>query len=418
MKDISYAVKHIKIEDYDYPLEEERIAKFPVEPRDNSKLLVYRKGKIYHTVFKEIPQELPGQSTLVYNNTKVIHARLMFQKETGAKIEIFCLEPNDPSDYALNFASTKSCEWKCLIGNSKKWKQGPVSKEIIIKNKTVIFNAEKKQAAENAYIVNFSWKICNNNENLKITFADILEEIGKIPIPPYLKRDSQKSDETSYQTVYSKIDGSVAAPTAGLHFTPEVLKNIDKKDITKLEVTLHVGAGTFKPVQCTEMEDHIMHHEFISVKKETIKEIIKKEGSITAVGTTSVRTLESLFWFGHKIATDPNVQIDDFVLNQWYPYEEGQKKGIKTKDALEAIISYLEKNDLDTFTASTQLIIAPGYDFKVINNIITNFHQPKSTLLLLVSAFLKGEEWKKVYKYALENDFRFLSYGDSSLLIR
>lgn len=413
---ITDKIKQIRIEDYDYPLKNERIAKHPVSPRDTSNLLVYREGNISKQVFKDIDKSLPQNSILVYNNTKVIHARLHFKKVSGAKIEIFCLEPISPADFNLNFSTTQTCDWKCFVGNLKKWKETPLLRTIIIDSLEVELKAEKIEKIENSQIIRFSWKVLNAQKHINfkpVTFAHILEKIGQIPIPPYLNRDSEKRDETDYQTVYSKIEGSVAAPTAGLHFTPKVLENIDKKGIKRMEVTLHVGAGTFKPVQSEKIEGHIMHHEFIYVQRELIETLIENQGKITAVGTTSVRTLESLYWFGHQMAT--GVYKEGQTLLQWYPYEQNIE--LSTKKALQALLDYMDINKTNTFTDSTQLLIAPGYNFKVVNNMITNFHQPKSTLLLLVSAFLKGEEWKRVYKFALENNFRFLSYGDSCFFI-
>lgn len=417
-------VKSIRIEDYYYPLEEERIAKFPVEPRDSSKLLLYKKGIISESVFKDLPNHLEKGSLLVYNNTRVIHARLFFHKETGARIEVFCLEPLVPADYAQNFQSKGSCEWLCLVGNLKKWKKEILERELIVKGRSVQFTAERIETEDNAHRIRFSWN------NTDLAFGDLLEAAGQLPIPPYLNRETVKSDEVSYQTVFSRIEGSVAAPTAGLHFTPEVLAEIDKKNIIRSEVTLHVGAGTFKPVLSEEIKDHTMHSEFISVERSFIKELIQKLGHVTAVGTTSVRTLESLYWFGFKLIQDPEVHLEEWILDQWYAYKqmdaiekpetENQKTAIKileAKDALQALVDYLDRTGSDTFTASTRLLIAPGYTFRIVNALLTNFHQPNSTLLLLVSSFLGGEEWKKIYSFALSHQFRFLSYGDSSLLI-
>jgi S-adenosylmethionine:tRNA ribosyltransferase-isomerase len=411
-------VQSIQIEDYDYPLDESRIAKHPVEPRDSSKLLLYRSGTICHDTFRNLPAYLPEKSLLVYNNTKVIHARMIFHKDTGAKIELFCLEPLTPADYAQNFQSEKSCEWMCLIGNSKKWKQGDLERELYVRNQKIIFRAERLEAINNSYRVRFTWDITDDETGKAIIrFEDLLDAAGKIPIPPYLNRDSEPSDETDYQTVYSRIDGSVAAPTAGLHFTPEVLADIDKKNILRREVTLHVGAGTFRPVQSQHLIQHSMHSEFISVEKSLIRDLINNNGHVVAVGTTSVRTLESLYWFGHKLLGNPNLNPDEWDLEQWYVYKEGNEKSPKTEDALQAIIDYLNAHESTVFTGSTRLLIAPGYTFRVVNAMLTNFHQPKSTLLLLVSAFIGGEKWKDIYKYALSNNFRFLSYGDSSLLM-
>ncbi len=418
---LSEKIKSIKIEDYRYDLKDERIAKFPVAPRDSSKLLLYDKGKISETIFRNLPDYLEDGSLLVYNNTKVIHARLIFFKETGAKIEIFCLEPISPADYAQNFQSHQSCEWLCLVGNLKKWKNGSLERTIEVKGKKVLFSAEFIETKEKAHIIKFRWSSDYADEN--ILFSDLIETAGQLPIPPYLNRDTVESDEVTYQTVFSKIEGSVAAPTAGLHFTDEVLDAIDKKGIIRSEVTLHVGAGTFQPVMSQQMLGHTMHSEFISVDRDFLTLLITKLGHVSAVGTTSVRTLESLYWFGYKMITSKENSPEEWTLDQWYAYEQmsdDQKHNavseISTNDALNAIIDYLDANRTDTFTASTRLLIAPGYVFHVVNTMITNFHQPKSTLLLLVSAFIGDEKWKDIYTYALEHDFRFLSYGDSSLL--
>jgi len=412
-------IQAIRMEPYDYPLEDTRIARFPVEPRDSSKLLLYRSGTITETRFGELPGQLEANSLLVYNNTKVIHARLFFHKETGAQIELFCLEPLMPVDYAQSFQSETHCEWMCLIGNLKKWKQGPLLRKIIVKGEPLMLKAEKIDTINNAHRIRFSWNlITGNTTNHTICFGDLLESAGQIPIPPYLNRASEVSDETSYQTVYSRIDGSVAAPTAGLHFTPSVLQQIDKKHIQRQEVTLHVGAGTFKPVQSDRLMQHSMHAEFISVEKKLVQALIAHQGRITAVGTTSVRTLESLYWFGHQLIQQPDLTPDEWILDQWYAYQEGSLHKLPDpKETLQALLNYLEKTESTCFTASTRLLIAPGYTFRVVNAMLTNFHQPKSTLLLLVSAFLGGDAWKKVYDYALSHNFRFLSYGDSSLLI-
>jgi S-adenosylmethionine:tRNA ribosyltransferase-isomerase len=416
-------VKSIHIEDYSYPLEDERIAKFPVEPRDSSKLLLYRKGIISDSIFRDLPNYLEEGSLLVYNNTKVIHARLFFHKKTGARIEVFCLEPLAPADYAQNFQSKGSCDWLCLVGNLKKWKKEILERVLIVKGKPVQFSAEKIETENKAHRIRFTWN------NPDVAFCDLLEMAGQLPIPPYLNRETVKNDEVDYQTVFSKIEGSVAAPTAGLHFTSEVLAEIDKRNIIRSEVTLHVSAGTFQPVLSEEIKDHTMHSEFISVECGFIEKLISMLGHVTAVGTTSVRTLESLYWFGYKLIQNPEVCPEEWTLDQWYAYkqldaiEKGEtgksQKSIKkvtTKEALQALVGYLHKTGSDTFTASTRLLIAPGYEFHVVNTLLTNFHQPNSTLLLLVSAFLGGDEWKKIYNYALSHQFRFLSYGDSSLL--
>jgi len=421
MTDLLQKIQSIRIEDFAYPLPDERIAKFPVEPRDASKLLLYQKGVLGETVFGNLPEHLAANCFLVYNNTKVIHARLFFFKETGARIEVFCLEPLSPADYAQNFQSTESCEWLCLVGNLKKWKQEPLTRELDVKGRKIRFTAERVGIEDNAQRIRFSWK---SIEGAPLLFGDLLEEAGQLPIPPYLNRETQASDETTYQTVFSRIEGSVAAPTAGLHFTPEVLKNIDEKGILRSEVTLHVGAGTFQPVLSEQMLDHTMHSEFISVDKSFLQNLLNHLGVVTAVGTTSVRTLESLYWFGYRLLAHPEIHPDEWTLDQWYAYgqmaewqKEAEIRRIPTEEAIQAILNYLDQNNLSVFTASTRLLIAPGYQFHVVNAMLTNFHQPNSTLLLLVSAFLGENEWRKVYNYALMHDFRFLSYGDSSLLL-
>lgn len=400
-------VQQIQIEDYNYPLPDDKIAKYPLKRRDESKLLVYCKGEITEDVFKSIDHYLPDNSLLIYNNTKVIQARLHFQKPTGAQVEIFCLEPYRPHDYALIFQQTKKCSWLCLIGNLKKWKEGTLLKTIKSNGKTIEIQAKRVESIGESHIIEFEWN------DSSTTFAELLDLIGELPIPPYLNRKTEESDHTTYQTVFSKIKGSVAAPTAGLHFTKEVFERLKSKGIETDEVTLHVGAGTFKPVKTETIKEHSMHAEFISVSKSTIENLLNCKRKIIAVGTTSVRTLESLYYIGCSIKaeTPPDGY---FTVSQWQPYQE--ENSTPTEQALTNILEYLNKNKLDSLFADTQIMIAPGYRFKVVNGIITNFHQPQSTLLLLVSAFVKGD-WKKIYKYALSHDFRFLSYGDSSLLL-
>ena len=383
--------KHIKINDYNYELPDERIAKFPIAQRDHSKLLVYKHGEVSDDVFHHLPTYLPQGALMIFNNTKVIQARLHFRKETGALIEVFLMEPAEPTDYELMFQTTGHCSWLCMIGNLKKWKDGGTN-----------------------YWVDFDW------DNDKVSFAEILEAVGELPIPPYLNRKTEESDKTTYQTVYSKIKGSVAAPTAGLHFTDAVLKDLDAHGIDREEVTLHVGAGTFKPVKSLEIEGHQMHTEYIVVHRRSLEKLIKHECRVIAVGTTSVRTIESLYYMGVHLLKHPEANEEDLHVKQWDPYELSEDgnlvDGITPMQAIQAIIDYLDRNGLEALHSSTQIIIAPGYQYKIVKMLVTNFHQPQSTLLLLVSAFLKGD-WKKVYDYALSHDFRFLSYGDSSLLI-
>ena len=400
--------KHIHISEFNYPLPDERIAKFPLPVRDQSKLLVYSHGQVSEDVFTSLPNYLPQSSLMVFNNTKVIQARLHFRKETGALIEIFCLEPIQPNDYALNFQQTEHAAWLCMIGNLKKWKEGPLTRQLTVKGQEITLTATRGEARGTSHWIDFTW----NNPN--VTFADILEMFGELPIPPYLNRETQESDKETYQTVYSKIKGSVAAPTAGLHFTQRVLDALKAKGADLEEVTLHVGAGTFKPVKSEEIEGHEMHTEYISVSKGTIEKLIAHEGKALAVGTTSVRTLESLYYIGVTLSQHPHANEADLHVKQWQPYETHPT--LSTVEALNQILDYMNRNHLDALHTSTQIIIAPGYEYKIVKRMITNFHQPQSTLLLLVSAFVKGD-WKRIYDYALSHDFRFLSYGDSSLLM-
>lgn len=400
--------KHIKIEDYNYPLPDERIAKFPISRRDQSKLLIYNKGSISQDVFYHLPNYLPSDTLLVFNNTRVIQARLHFRKKTGALIEVFLLEPAVPTDYEQIFQARSHCSWYCIIGNLKKWKEGDLQKIMDIHGKEITLTVRRQEMHQTSYKVDFEW-----NDN-SISFAEIIDAVGELPIPPYLNRNTEESDKITYQTVYSKIKGSVAAPTAGLHFTQEVLDAIDQKKIIREEITLHVGAGTFKPVKSKEIEGHMMHTEFFSVKKTTIEKLIHYHASAIAVGTTSVRTLESLYYIGCKLANNPEYSSELLHVDQWEPYDIHYQ--LSPIEALQQIMDYMERNHLNVLQADTQIIIAPGYDYKIVKMLITNFHQPQSTLLLLVSAFVNGD-WRRIYDYALANDFRFLSYGDSSLLI-
>ena len=403
--------KHIRISEFNYPLPDERIAKFPLPVRDQSKLLLYRHGEVTEDIFTSLPDYLQANSLMIFNNTKVIQARLHFHKETGALIEVFCLEPIQPNDYALNFQQTEHAAWLCMIGNLKKWKEGALKREITVKGKPLTLTAERGACHGTSHWVDFRW---NNPE---ITFADILEVFGELPIPPYLNRETQESDKETYQTVYSKIKGSVAAPTAGLHFTPRVLDALREKGVALEELTLHVGAGTFKPVKSEEIEGHEMHTEYISVNRSTLEKLVAHEGKAIAVGTTSVRTLESLYHIGVTLLHNPNATEEDLHVKQWQPYETAlETAATPAVDALQAIIAYLDRHHMETLHSSTQIIIAPGYEYRIVKAMVTNFHQPQSTLLLLVSAFLHGD-WRKIYDYALAHDFRFLSYGDSSLLI-
>ena len=417
--------KHIRISDYNYDLPDTRIAKYPLAQRDHSKLLLYKHGKLSEEIFYNLSDHVPADSLMVFNNTRVIQARIHFRKDTGALIEVFLMEPAVPADYEQMFQTNGRCSWLCMVGNLKKWKIGDLHRTFDIKGHQVTLTAtmDRKYASHQVggtnYWVDFTW------DDPLINLADILETVGELPIPPYLNRETQESDKTTYQTVYSKIKGSVAAPTAGLHFTENVLKTIDDNKIVRDEVTLHVGAGTFKPVKSEEIEGHNMHTEYIVVQRHTFENLLKHKCEAIAVGTTSVRTLESLYYIGVKLALMPDSSEEALHINQWEPYdlphnEDGlvlfNGKVITPQDAIQNIINYLDKDHLDTLHSSTQIMIAPGYTYKIVKALITNFHQPQSTLLLLVSAFLKGD-WRKVYDYALSHDFRFLSYGDSSLLI-
>ncbi len=417
--------KHIHIADYNYDLGDERIAKFPLAQRDHSKLLIYNHGTVSDDVFYNLPQYLPSGALLVYNNTRVIQARMHFRKETGALIEVFLMEPMQPADYEQMFQTTAHCSWLCMVGNLKKWKEGSLKRDFEIKGERLTLTAtmDRSKTAEKVggtnYWIDFSW------DNAQINFADILETVGELPIPPYLNRETQESDKTTYQTVYSKIKGSVAAPTAGLHFTDDVLRAIDARGIVRDEVTLHVGAGTFRPVKSDVIVEHNMHTEYIVVHRHTLQRLLEHDCAAIAVGTTSVRTLESLYYMGAKLAQNPNASEEDLHVNQWEPYDQPHDeqgmllvdgRPLSVRESIQNLLDYLDRDHLDTLHSSTQIIIAPGYTYRIVKMLITNFHQPQSTLLLLVSAFLKGD-WRKVYDYALSHDFRFLSYGDSSLLI-
>lgn len=398
-------VRNIRISDYNYPLPDHRIAKHPLAAREQCKLLCYKVGgEISEGHFYDVPAVLPEKAMLVYNNTRVINARLRFRKSTGSTIEIFCLEPVAPCDYQLIFQTTQSCTWLCLVGNSKRWKQGPLTQEIEVDGKTVTLEANRGERRGNSFEIEFSW-------NAGVSFASILEAIGEIPIPPYLNRGTESTDSADYQTVYSHIDGSVAAPTAGLHFTDEVLAECDKRGITRRELTLHVGAGTFQPVKSENIGEHEMHHEFISVQRSLLVDLINAEGPVVAVGTTSVRTLESLYYVGQVLETNPDADEEMLTVKQWMPYSTPCE--ISTKKALQNVVDYLDRHHAEAYMGSTQLMIAPGFQYRIISGMITNFHQPQSTLLLLVSAFVGADHWRAIYDYALDHDFRFLSYGDA-----
>ena len=426
-----------KISDYNYPLPDERIAKFPLQERDKSKLLLYRHGEVGEDVFSNLPSYLPKGALMVFNNTKVIQARLHFRKPTGALIEIFLLEPVAPRDYEQMFQSRGECSWICLIGNQKKWKEGALCSTLPSLNTQL--TAQRGAPCGTGIRIDFSW------DNPDVSFSEILEAAGELPIPPYLNRETQESDKTTYQTVYSKIKGSVAAPTAGLHFTDRVLQALDQHGIDRDEVTLHVGAGTFKPVKSEDISGHEMHTEYICVQRRTIEKLLAHDCQAIAVGTTSVRTLESLYYMGLKVLRNPDVSEEELHVSQWEPYTLAQPSlakdtrsssarlqseaaqvtakrfaseelPTKASTSLRALLDWLDRHHLSALHSSTQIIIVPGYEYKIVKMLVTNFHQPKSTLLLLVSAFVGGN-WRTIYDYALAHDFRFLSYGDSSLLI-
>ena len=432
-------LSRIRIGEYDYHLPDSRIARYPLEERDASKLLIFRNGTIREDIFRNAGDYLPANTLLVYNNTRVIQARMIFQKPTGARIEIFCLEPAEPSDYAMALGATGRCSWNCMIGNLKKWKEGSLTRELHTGDRTVLLKVTRQDSATgdpatanepettlhgdrhnlSTHRLLFEW----NDDTL--CFADLLEQSGELPIPPYLNRATEENDLRTYQTVYSKIKGSVAAPTAGLHFTEAVLADLRARNIDTEELTLHVGAGTFQPVKTDDVADHEMHSEVLSVRRTTLVKLLKHTGTIVAVGTTSVRTLESLYYLGvqlsqvstHEPAKEASGPSHQKLLKvtQWEPY--APHPGLSPEQALQAIIDYLDQHQLSGLQAQTRIMIRPGFQFRMINGMFTNFHQPKSTLLLLVSAFT-GENWKTIYDYALGHDFRFLSYGDSSLLMR
>ncbi|MCF0198026.1 MAG: S-adenosylmethionine:tRNA ribosyltransferase-isomerase [Bacteroidaceae bacterium] len=411
--------KEIQIKDYHYALPDERIAKYPLAERDASKLLVYRHGEVSHTEFRRLPELLPAGALMVMNNTRVIQARLHFHKATGALIEVFLLEPADPVEYQENFVARHRCAWYCLVGNLKKWKEGALERTITIGQQQVVLRATRGEVHGTSHRIDFEWS-CDGTAP---SWAEVLEAMGELPIPPYLNRATEESDLRTYQTVYSKIKGSVAAPTAGLHFTERVLADIDAHGIERDEVTLHVGAGTFKPVKAEEIGDHEMHTEHIAVRRHTVERLLAHDGKAIAVGTTSVRTLESLYYMGLRAAqrmadgTDTG-EGEELHVCQWDPYDgaDGSCSRGDSTTALQALLAYMQKHELDVLHSSTQIIIAPGYCYHIVEQMVTNFHQPQSTLLLLVSAFVNGD-WHGIYDYALAHDFRFLSYGDSSLLI-
>ncbi len=399
--------RHIDINEFDYPLPDERIAKFPLECRADSKLLVYRNGEITQSHFRNLAEQLPEGSLLVFNNTKVIRARVIMHKPSGARIEVFCLEPHSPADYERAFSVKNECEWSCIVGNVKKWKEGFVEINFDCEGRSTQLRAEIKERGEREHIVRFEW-------DAPLTFGQLLEHLGRIPIPPYLNRESEDIDLTRYQTVYSKFEGSVAAPTAGLHFTPELIADMQQRGFDFEEVTLHVGAGTFLPVKSDNAAEHPMHTEHFEVRLSTLEHLLAHQGNVTAVGTTSVRTLESLPVLAWRIRQSGEPFAGQ-VIGQWESYDIPAT--YTGREVLEDLITYMRSKGLDRLKAATQIMITPlGFKFRIVSRIVTNFHQPKSTLLLLVSAYI-GDDWRRMYRYALDNGFRFLSYGDSSLLI-
>lgn len=390
------------ISDYDYTLPEDCIAKYPLVQRDAAKLLVYNHGTITDDIFKNVGKYLPKNTLLVYNDTKVIQARILFHKDTGAQIEVFCLEPYEPRQYERALGSQSGCTWVCMLGNARKWKEGAL--ELVLPDGTIL-TAIKGAVHGNSYLVTFQWN------NPMLSFADILDRVGVIPIPPYLNRESEEGDKTDYQTVYSRIKGSVAAPTAGLHFTTELLDDLRQQGVLTTEVTLHVGAGTFQPVKTEDANAHVMHTELISVKGTTIQQLLDHIDTIVAVGTTSLRTLESLYYIGEYLYEHPDAH--DILVEQFVPYNRPHTLSIQS--SLQTIIDTIGVGGV--LQAQTQLMIEPHFPFRLVKGLITNFHQPKSTLLLLVDAFLQGK-WKDVYTHALAHDYRFLSYGDANLYWR
>ncbi|VAW27412.1 S-adenosylmethionine:tRNA ribosyltransferase-isomerase [hydrothermal vent metagenome] len=399
----------IKIEDFNYPLPDNSIAKYPLAKRDRSKLLYLNKSRISERKFSDIPDLLPDNALLLFNETRVIQARLLFKKSTGAHIEIFCLEPVAPvNDFQLAFQQRPPVIWKCLVGNARRWKNDRLVAKLLIKNREVTLFAERKEKLTDAFLVSFAW------QPEDISFADILESSGLTPLPPYLHREAELSDKTRYQTIYARLNGSVAAPTAGLHFTQSVLNHLDEKGIDKDKLILHVGAGTFKPVTAITINDHEMHTEQIRISIETLKHLyLSNDKFVIPVGTTSMRSLESLFWMALRIRLGKD---EPFSVSQWDPYQLEIPEDFSIRKALEILVSKLEKEKTTVLKGETQLMIAPGYHFRFARGLITNFHQPKSTLLLLVSALI-GNRWKDAYDFALKNNFRFLSYGDSCLFL-
>lgn len=399
--------KNLRIQDYTYSLPDERIAKYPLKERDASKLLVYKNGAITEDTYRHIATHIPEGALMVFNQAKVVHARLLFKKTSGGAIEVFCLSPHEQyADIQTAMQQKGHVQWECLVGGASKWKDGMVL-QLVNDAPQFILSATITERRQGSYILDMNW------DDASLTFAEVLHHVGKVPLPPYLHRQAESGDETTYQTVYAKEEGSVAAPTAGLHFTNEVLNSLARKKIDTAFVTLHVGAGTFIPVKSETMQQHNMHAEWIEVTRDTILQLVGAAGSVVAVGTTSLRTIESLYWIGNKILSNEPLNLHEIAVNQWDPYETKNENSVA--NALHAIIEYLDMHNLHRLVTRTQILIAPGYKFRIIKELVTNFHQPESTLLLLVAALI-GEDWRRVYDYAMDNNYRFLSYGDGCLL--
>ena len=401
-------IPDINIDDYNYDLPDERIAQYPSRERDGSKLLIYNKGIISEDLFRNIASYLPADSLMVFNNTRVIRARIIFRKKTGANIEVFCLEPLSPRDYQQSFSSGSPVEWKCIIGNLKKWKDNSITCSFAAKGKHYSLSATKTKTEGEAWRILFSWDAPD------MSFGDVIEATGHIPLPPYVKREDNDEDYIRYQTIYSQIDGSVAAPTAGFHFTEQVLGEIRNKGIGNVDLTLHIGAGTFRPVKTRDLTLHEMHCEHFIINKEVVETLLSPHGKVVAVGTTSVRALESLYWIGVQLICKPDYESNEFFIDQWEPYLYDKEYSLQ--ETMLKILNFMNERNTGSIYASTKIMIVPGYKFRVTNAIITNFHMPGSTLLLLVAAWT-GNDWKRIYRNAMDNGFRFLSYGDSSLLL-
>lgn len=396
----------LQIEEFDYDLPPERIAEYPVTPRDSSKLLIWKDGFVSERVFRNLPNLLPKDSRLICNETRVFPARLFFKKESGATIEVFCLEPVAPTDVQLSFQQHGNCVWKCFVGNARRWKSGKIFWTSPDKKTELLAELIEKQ--NETFVVRFSWQ----PEHL--TFSELIEICGNVPLPPYIHRQAENSDKNRYQTVFAREEGSVAAPTAGLHFTEEIFQKLHDKNIDIQKLVLHTGAGTFKPISSDNVAEHIMHIEKIQISEKTIRALLLPvSGKTVAVGTTTVRTLESVYWFGVKLLLEPE-STTEFNIQQWDPYQEKYQQNITVRESLSTVLRFMEQEDISELYGTTGLMILPGYEFKMCDTLLTNFHQPKSTLLLLVSAFI-GDGWKEAYRYALQHDFRFLSYGDACL---